>query len=160
MKNIVKEGKYLIMFHVFLVLITLAIYKLGLEQNVIDYIMFQTNNIHFQDFLNVLLTLFNALFGLVVTICSVLIALGNNPIIKALRGFKQSKQFMGKIKISLITSSLITVLISLIYCGFDFSNITIRFILIYLILLLTVIFIKHFKSIIQAILLILEREIE
>lgn len=159
MKEILKKEKYLLLFHIILIVLVAVVFKLNLEQKIIEYIMFNTDSIHFEDFLNVLLTLFIALFGLVVTICSVLIALGDNPFIKAIKEFNQSKHFMRKIKISLVTSIFIIIFISVIYCGFDFSNIVVRFILIYLILLSTTIFFKHFKSLIRMILRILEREI-
>lgn len=158
-KELLKKVKYLLLFHIILISLVVIIFELNLEQKIIKYIMLDTDSIHFEAFLNILLTLFIALFGLVVTICSVLIALGDNPFIKAIKEFNQAKHFMRKIKISLVTSIFIIIFISVISCGFDFSNIVVRFILIYLILLLTTIFFKHFKSLIRMILRILEREI-
>ena len=158
LKNIINK-KELILINISLGIVIFLLYYFNVQKAALNYIMFDTVSICFRDLLTVLLTIYVALFGLVVTVCSVLVALGGNPFLKALRSFNQSVHFINKIKISLFCSSSIIIFLSVIYCGFDFSIVYIRLFLVYFIILLSFIFYKHFKEIIKILLNILYREI-
>lgn len=124
--------KCLILYNLIVFFLIFLFNKLGINDNVIRYVQFETTVFKFQDLLSITITILSVLVGAVITAATVLISMCDKRIIKLINRNDKSLFLVKCIKIAILSGMVSILLLAIVYSKLDFNIYIIRSTILYL----------------------------
>lgn len=118
--------RYLIQY-ISIILLCIVVLKItGYSDNLLKYIMLETANISFQDFLSITITILSIFVGAIITVATVLISMCDKRVLKLINKYKKSNHLVKTIKVAIGTGITAILLLGFVYSKLDFNILMIR----------------------------------
>lgn len=147
--------KNFIFYNILIIIIIALSNMIGIMDNIIRYIKFETVVVKFQDFLSISITILVVFVGAIITVATVLISMCDKRIIKLISKNDKSSYLVRAIKVAIVTGLCSIILLAAVYARLDLNIYPIRLGILYLTGYLMVIFINKSKLLIIIVLSVL-----
>lgn len=150
----------LLLYTLFIILMSVGLRYLNLNDEFFNYINFDSTNIKFQDLLSIMLTILSIFVGAIITVATVLISMCDKRIMRLIREYGLYHNIINSIKIAISSGIMTVILLAIIYSNLVFDIKILRYIVLYISGITLITFIKSSKVLIILIINILDNAFE
>ena len=143
-----------------LVLLFVSSIKLDFNENIVRYIMYNTETFKFQELLSIGITVLAIFVGAIITVATVLMSMCDKRVIKLITKYGKGKLLTKNIKVCLLSGIISTCIFAFIYARLDFNIIIIRFSLLIISIYFLLIFIYKSYLLLKIILSVLNESFD